>query len=443
MAKQPKHGFKEYVKNPELFREESLKIASAASTPANEHELSLLVSQIGRRSLEYSEIQKLENAGAKIIPLLQAALRDEQVLFDRYALRLILSLLEPLRLPEAHILRAALIHSDEFLRKYALFHLARCRNDDAIEALVEGLKSPSEQCQSGTLMGLGSPRDSLWGSTRFRRALFPAVLALLDRTFGPLVNVPRVLLNLDFDRAKDILLAPNVFRPENQSIHKVLQALKESNVAVAVAELRDLLSGIKKKAIKYPFDYAYADGLILLARLGGSRSLDLISDAQSWGNEKIKEGAAIALMNAVGVMDAYGFAWDVYQRAGVEGLTEPQLYYLTLSWLDAEVRNGGFSQYYFNSSGELASFAVKAASAVGAAKLSDIIERANSLFGIDGPHPNRDQRMDQLSKIDLEALEALDSPYYKCPEKLNELLPAYAARNSQDFKAQIAFPNNG
>ena len=57
-------------------------------------------------------------------------------------------------------------------------------------------------------------------------------------------------------------------------------------------QLRKLLAGIKGQAKTYPFNWAYADGLILLARVEGSGAGDLIADAQTWGDDKVKEGAA-------------------------------------------------------------------------------------------------------------------------------------------------------
>ncbi len=445
MAKRPKRGFKEYVKNPDLWREETREIERADSAPApTPEELSGLISAMGRRQLRDEELQKLKKAGDKAVPLLQAALRDEKILFRCYgqsvldgsAIETALDLLEPFALPEASLLEPALRHPDEFFRYHALYHLARCGNDDAIDALREGLKSPSKQCRAWTLIGLEYLKDSPRGSKAFRVALFQAALPLLtDKEFDPAERAPRALLALDFSRAKQVLLGEDVLRPENKSVNEVLQALKEANVPVPGPQLRKLLRGIKAKATAYPFDYAYAEGLILLARVEGSRARDLIGDAQGWGNAKVKEGAAEALGIAAGVNDAYGFVMDLYQRKGAKGLTKPQLYYLALWWLDAEVRNGGFSQYYFNSSGELSPHAVKAAQSVGAPELAEIIQKANALFGKNGPDPDRGKRMDQLSKIDLKALEELDTRYYKCAERLSEILPKFVAGNPEAFTA--------
>ena len=159
-----------------------------------------------------------------------------------------------------------------------------------------------------------------------------------------------------------------------------------------------------------------------------------IVDARSWGNAEVKRAAAEALGIAAGIHDAYGFVIDIYRRGGAKSLTEPQLSYLTLWWLDAEVRNGGFSQYYLNSSGELAHPCGEGRQDVGATELAGIIQKANSLFGKNGRSPDRDKPWSD-SAIDLKAIGNLDTSYYKNAERLDELLPRFVARNAEAFKA--------
>ncbi len=444
MGKQPKHGFTEYLKNPDLFRREVQEMHEAdAASPPKSRKLDEVVAAMYSRPLEYDELVKLKKASTKAVPLLLDALRNESFLLHRYGPEVLdgspmetaLDVLEPFALPEARILEPALRHADENLRYHALYHLARCANDDAIEAIKAGLTSDSEHCRTGALIGLAFLKDSSRGSAKFRSALFETALPLLnDKEYGPAKHAPNALLALDCCRAQATLLGKVVFRPDNERIDNVLQALKDESVPVSGSHLRDLLAGIKDRATDCPFDYAYADGLVLLARAEGARATDLIADAQTWGDAVVKRGAAEAAELAAGVKNAYEFVCRLYQRKGAEGLSRPQLYYLTLSWLDGEVNNGGFGQYFFNSSGELACHAVAAAGAVGASRAAIIIQKAIALFGEDGPDPDRDRRMNQLSGVDLEALDKLNTEYYRCPDDLRELLPRYVASNSGAFQ---------
>jgi hypothetical protein len=446
MAKRPKHDFHDYMKNPDLVREEAREMHEAETAPPPmADELSEIVAHIRRRPLTYEEEQKLKKAGERAAALLQEALGDKKFISLHYGenvyqgspLETALDFLEPFRLPHARVLEPALRHAKEHVRYHALYHLARCGNDDAIDALKEGLRSPSEDCRDYTLMGLGFLKRSRRGSPRFRAALFEAVLPLLqDEEYGPAQHAPPALLALDRKRARGILLGSEVFSPENKRIREVLEALVYEKVPVPGARVRSLLAGIKDGASEYPLDRAYADGLILLARAEGAAAGDVIADARGWGTEKVQEGAAEAAMIAAGVADAFDSITARFEQQGAVALNEPQLYYLTLYWLDAEVRNGGFTQYYFNSSSDLAEHAVEAARVVGARKLADIIAKANRLFGKDGPSPDRDERMDQLSAIELGKLEALDKRYYACDERLSEILPRFVAEHAESFRPE-------
>jgi hypothetical protein len=444
MGWRPKHSFKEHVKDPNLIESEvrEREVAESAPPPAP-RELADLVSAMGRRRLEDEELEKVRAAGDQVVPLLLNLLRDGKSVTRRYGkdeldgsfIETALDLLEPFGQPPAEVLQPVLRHRNELLRSYALYHLARCGNDAAVDALRAGLGSPSEECRLWTLMGLEFLKDSPRGSKKFRAALFEATLPLLaGKATDGAEHVPRALLALDFDRAKLVLLSGDAFRPGNKSIGHILRALKDANLSAPGPQLRNLLAGIKKKAVDFPFDYAYAYGLILLARAEGPGAGGLIADARRWGNETVREGAAEASGVAAGVADPYGFVCGLRRRKGVKGLTKPQLFYLTLRLLDMEVQNGRFAQFYFNSSGTLAPYAVKAAVAVGARKLAAVIRKANALFGKDGPDQNRTKRMSQLSDIDLEDLEDLDAQYYSCPERLSELLPSFVAAHAEAFK---------
>lgn len=444
MAKTPRRGFWDYVKNPGLFWDEVRETDRAAAVPApGDDGLVALVAAMSARRPGYDDLQQLRKAGAKTVPLLVAALADPAFLFRRYGgsgldgspMQSALDLLEPFAEPPAAVLEPALRHADEYFRYNALYHLARCGNDDAIPALEGGLASPAERCRTYTLMGLEFLKTTGRGSERFRQTLFAAATPLLhDAAYGPAEHAPRALLALDRGRAVGVLLGDAVLRPGNRNVRDALRALKDAEVPVPAARLRALLAGLRDDAARFPYDAAYADGLILLVRAEGEAAADVAADAREWGNRRVKEAAAQAAGIAAGVQDAYAVVVDRFERAGVDGLSGPQRNYLTLSWLDMEVKNGGFNQYFFNSSGDMAGYAADAAGAVGAADAARVIRKAVALFGPAGPAPDRGERMDQLSRLDHDALEELDTEYYAAPDDLRELLPLYAARHPGEFR---------
>jgi HEAT repeat protein len=438
-------GFWDFVKSPARWRAERRRVQRAeAAPPASGAEVARLVAVLGERKLTSEEMTRLRKAGAAVVPPVLDALRDPAFVARRYgesvlagsALETALDLVQPFApagLAEA--LRHALRHEAARVRQYAVYTLGRCGTDEAVGALRGGLADPDQEVRQYALMGLAFLHRTGRGSPAFRRQVFDAVVPLLDDPdHGPAGHAPKALLALDPDRATSLLTGGQVFRADNPRIDDVLQAFHDFQIPVPGDQLRALLSGLKPKAGSFPFDWAYGRGLILLARAEGPRATEVIQDALGWGKERVREFAAEAVGIAAGAGDAYRVVGERYEKDGVAGLAEPQLHYLTLWLLDAEVRNGGFAQYFFNSSGDLAEYAVAAAAAVGAPDAAQIIGEAVALFGEDGPESDRDERHAQLARIDEDDLERLTEAYYSSDDDLRVLLPLYAARHPEFFR---------
>lgn len=69
---------------------------------------------------------------------------------------------------------------------------------------------------------------------------------------------------------------------------------------------------------------------------------------------------------------------DQYLSRGPGALTERELVGVGVWTLDAEINNGGFLQYYFNSQGRLARHTVNALRAIGADDTASALEAANA-----------------------------------------------------------------
>ena len=102
---------------------------------------------------------------------------------------------------------------------------------------------------------------------------------------------------------------------------------------------------------------------------------------------------------------------------------------LLVVWeLEAEVNNGGFEQYFFNSAGDLARDAPSALRRIGASKMADVVEAANATFGPKGPPANREARQSQLESLvdtDESMFDAFDQRFTAYPDDLATLLAAY------------------
>lgn len=127
----------------------------------------------------------------------------------------------------------------------------------------------------------------------------------------------------------------------------------------------------------------------------------------------------------------FTLAGDIQSRESKTGLSglapKEQVFFLVWS-LEAEINNGGFNQFFFNSSGDHAAATAEALRAIGATKTAAIVDGAISVFGAEGPSQNRAQRQQQLtlfSDEQQERLSELDTNFYVYPDNLSELLANY------------------
>ena len=123
--------------------------------------------------------------------------------------------------------------------------------------------------------------------------------------------------------------------------------------------------------------------------------------------------------------------WHSLSVPGWGGRREPYDLFWRVWWLEGEVNNGGFHQYFLNSAGDASEETICALREIGAAKTASLLDQAGkALFG--GPVPtNRDDRLDALDAADvakLDQLEALDRRFLAYEEDLEVLLAVYLRR---------------
>jgi hypothetical protein len=117
------------------------------------------------------------------------------------------------------------------------------------------------------------------------------------------------------------------------------------------------------------------------------------------------------------------------QRHGFASITEDQRHFYAIWCLDADVNNGGFDQYFFNSAGDYCADALLGLRAIGAERAADILAQALALFPGPGPSPEREARQLQLERFtesEQEALEDLNNQFYERADDLERLLAQHA-----------------
>lgn len=110
---------------------------------------------------------------------------------------------------------------------------------------------------------------------------------------------------------------------------------------------------------------------------------------------------------------------DKYIECGPAALSQIERVGVGIWMLEAEVNNGGFDQYYFNSAGDLAVPTVQALIEIGATNTASLLAAANSEFPDGLPPVDRNMRQRVLDQIrDRARFGALEQEFYRYSEDL-------------------------
>lgn len=120
----------------------------------------------------------------------------------------------------------------------------------------------------------------------------------------------------------------------------------------------------------------------------------------------------------------------------LDRLTEPQKNFYFNQNLEREINNGGFNQYFFNSSGDFTHETITSLRTIGANKTADILQQAIDQFPNSTVPKDRSQRQEVLEKIEdkaNEVWEQLDQAFYKYEDNLYDLNIEYIKNNRSSF----------
>jgi hypothetical protein len=113
----------------------------------------------------------------------------------------------------------------------------------------------------------------------------------------------------------------------------------------------------------------------------------------------------------------------------------PQKTFTAIWDVEAQVNNGGFSQYFANSSTESASFVVEALESIGASKAAAICSDA-IVAAFPGGLPEAEAIRLAAANFSEEIrakLDVLDQNFFKYPDNLTELLFVYVSAHPDEF----------
>lgn len=122
-----------------------------------------------------------------------------------------------------------------------------------------------------------------------------------------------------------------------------------------------------------------------------------------------------------------------YIASGPQALGALEVVGVGVWMLDAEVNNGGFDQYYFNSAGDLATQTVEALKSIGAVKTAELLACANDEFPEASPPTDRAERQRVLDEVrEVARFAALEQEFYRDEENRMSLLASYLKLHAGD-----------
>ncbi len=132
---------------------------------------------------------------------------------------------------------------------------------------------------------------------------------------------------------------------------------------------------------------------------------------------------------------------EPYTLDKISKLTKGRQAVFSTWWLEAEVNNGGFNQFYFNSSGQFAEMAVSGLKAIGAEKFSKLTSKANKIYN------ENKERLEEFDDGTMESfsesykdnpLNDLDTEFYKLyeSEPIGDLRITYIRNNTSEFTVE-------
>ena len=122
---------------------------------------------------------------------------------------------------------------------------------------------------------------------------------------------------------------------------------------------------------------------------------------------------------------AFNGAMGRYDGKNFVSLCENDQILVTIWGLETDVNNGGFDQYYQNSAGNQACYAPAALRKIGAHTMAALVERANAVFGPNGPPAQRFKREREVRRINEtigDAWGVIDVAFFAYPDDISDLL---------------------
>ena len=130
--------------------------------------------------------------------------------------------------------------------------------------------------------------------------------------------------------------------------------------------------------------------------------------------------------------------------SGIDGLTQAERVFHYVYLLEAEVNNGGFDQYFFNSAGNHTQEVIGALEEIGANYTAQLVRDAIGVFPGGTAPRDRNQRQEillEMGQAESELLNQVDSKFYEYRDDLSALMIAFVKQCREQFGLWESPPN--
>jgi hypothetical protein len=120
-----------------------------------------------------------------------------------------------------------------------------------------------------------------------------------------------------------------------------------------------------------------------------------------------------------------------------ESLSQPEKNICYIEDLEREVNNGGFGQFFLNSSGDNTRETISALKEIGSKRFLSLLELAVQQFPGGKVPTDRDERLEVMEQMEARVESAWDDltdQFYRYDEDIYGLLIAYIQKNVTDFR---------